>query len=111
MPKLKAKIPITQRNTLNKKKVNDPPSMICCVTNHLIAMPPKEISNTESTSKAPMMISIRMAKQRCTSQPFSPNPLGETKSAYTFRKPLKTATMPLEPKIKHKTTLMESNPS
>ena len=50
MPKHKAKTPITHRNTLNKKKVNDPPSMICCVTNHLIAMPPKEINSTESTN-------------------------------------------------------------
>ena len=70
MPKHRAKIPITQRNTLNRKKVKVPPLIISWVTKYFKAMPPNEISKTEKTSKAPMMTSMIMAKILCSIHPF-----------------------------------------
>ena len=78
IPMLKAKIPTTQRNTLNKKKVNEPHSMILWSTRYLMAGTPNEINSTEMIISTPIMISMMMANTRWMIHPFKPKSLEVT---------------------------------
>ena len=78
IPMLKAKMPTTHRNTTNRKKVNEPHSMILLSTKYLIAVPPNEISSTEITINMPITTSIMRAKTRWMIHPLKPNPLEVT---------------------------------